>query len=121
MVVPFVWFWCGGLLGNEVGQPPPRTTMTGPVFPLPRWWWNGLDPDALERLDGLSHGLEVLLAGLLLALRLFERLGELVEAGEGTAEVTPDDFDLRQGGFERGCWGGRRGFVGCCGHGWGFG
>src|SRR5687767_1273782 len=71
----------------------------------------GLEADALERAEGLPHGRDLFVAGLALALRLLEGVGELVEASDGVAEVAAQDLDLRQGSFERGLFR-RRGRVG---------
>jgi hypothetical protein len=50
----------------------------------------------------LPYRLHFLLAGLLLALHLLEVVGELVQAGDGVAEIASDDLDLGESGFEGG-------------------
>ena len=67
----------------------------------------GSDPDALERAEGLPHGLNLFVAGLVFALHMLEQFAELVEPGDGVAEIPADDFDLRDGSIE-----GRLGFLG---------
>jgi hypothetical protein len=69
---------------------PDTRAYPAPVFPLPRW----LDPDALERAEGLPYALDLFLAGLLLASSRFELLAKFAESGDDVAEVAFYDFDL---------------------------
>ena len=69
---------------------------------MPCEWVLLLDADALQTAQGLTHSLDFLFAGLLLAHGLANVISELGQAVDGFTEPALDRLDLYQGGFQGG-------------------
>ncbi len=72
----------------------------GCARPVPCEYGLMLDADSLQAAQGLTHGLDFLLAGLLLAHGLADVIPEPGQAVDGFTESGLDRLDLHEGGFQ---------------------